>query len=235
MDETIPPNARELPSLAVRDELYEQYGRIGAAIASPVRLLLLSILSHGPRSVEELTRASGQQTANVSAHLKTLRLARLVRNERDGKYVIYSLSTPAAHRLVSSIRELAEETLPEVRELTARYYDASDGSVATIDVERLREDAEQGRVVLIDLREPSEYAAGRIPAARSIPFEELDEHLDELRAVEVPVYVYCRGKYCVRASLGTAKLRAAGIPARRLPYSIHAWTSRGESLEVDAS
>ena len=43
--------------------------------------------------------------------------------------------------------------------------------------------------VLLDVRQPQEYAAGHMPGARLIPIGELDGRLDELQP-EQPVIVY---------------------------------------------
>ena len=45
--------------------------------------------------------------------------------------------------------------------------------------------------VLIDVREPDEYAEGRIPGSRNIPLSELEERFDELGAKDAHLYVYC--------------------------------------------
>ena len=46
--------------------------------------------------------------------------------------------------------------------------------------------------VLIDVRDPSEFAQGAIPGARNIPLASLPAHVDELRRLEVPVILYCQ-------------------------------------------
>ncbi|BCJ88281.1 sulfurtransferase TusA family protein [Effusibacillus dendaii] len=47
--------------------------------------------------------------------------------------------------------------------------------------------------VIIDVREPAEYAFGHIPGARSIPFGRLEETIEELRALgETEIHVICR-------------------------------------------
>jgi DNA-binding transcriptional ArsR family regulator len=220
----------QLPTIEVRDEIYRQLSSIGSAMSSPVRLHLLSLLSHGRKSVAQLAEVSGQHVANVSAHLKVLREAHLVRSKRDGKYVFYSLATPLARELVGNLRTLAETAIPQVRELLRTYYHEDDESIARVSLEELKEQVESGEVVLVDLRPSDEFEQGHIPEARSVPFPELDKHIESLRNSEKPIYAYCRGRYCVRASQGTAKLREHGLPVQRLPFSIHAWTDKGWSL-----
>ena len=50
--------------------LFDAIAVMGKAFASPRRLELLDLLAQGPRSVEELARASGQSSANTSQHLQ---------------------------------------------------------------------------------------------------------------------------------------------------------------------
>ena len=50
--------------------LFEAIAVMGKAFASPRRLELLDLLAQGPRSVEELARASDQSSANTSQHLQ---------------------------------------------------------------------------------------------------------------------------------------------------------------------
>ena len=65
---------------------------MGKAFASPRRLELLDLLAQGPRTVDELARASKQSVANASQHLQALHAAGLVTRERDGTRVRYELA-----------------------------------------------------------------------------------------------------------------------------------------------
>jgi DNA-binding transcriptional ArsR family regulator len=59
------------------------------ALAHPVRLLLMTELLGGERSVEDLAAASGQSMSATSHNLRLLRAAKLVRTRRDGRSVLY--------------------------------------------------------------------------------------------------------------------------------------------------
>jgi rhodanese-related sulfurtransferase len=51
-----------------------------------------------------------------------------------------------------------------------------------------------GRVLVLDVRTPKEYASRRIPGARLIPFEELDRrYLEEVPDTMEKIFVYCMG------------------------------------------
>lgn len=64
--------------------LYEQFARIGKALANPARLELLDLLAQGERSVDELAGAAGMRVGNTSAQLQRLRGSGLVASRKDG-------------------------------------------------------------------------------------------------------------------------------------------------------
>lgn len=61
------------------------------ALADPERLRIIQCLQSGPKNVSALSQLLGADIANVSHHLGVLRNARLVRDEKHGKFVVYSL------------------------------------------------------------------------------------------------------------------------------------------------
>ena len=61
------------------------------ALATPSRLLILSTLHNGPRTVGELTAAVGMEQSAVSHQLRLLRNLGLVVGERQGRHIEYSL------------------------------------------------------------------------------------------------------------------------------------------------
>jgi DNA-binding transcriptional ArsR family regulator len=66
-----------------------------ASLASPERLRIMRLLRDGPRNVTELGALLGlppEKLVNVSHHLNVLRHAGLVRNEKRGRCVYYSLA-----------------------------------------------------------------------------------------------------------------------------------------------
>jgi len=46
--------------------------------------------------------------------------------------------------------------------------------------------------IILDVREPDEFAAGHVPGSRNIPHEEVTKHADELRKLKT-IYVHCMG------------------------------------------
>ena len=58
--------------------LFDEFGRIGKALASGRRIELLDVLANGERTVEAVAGEVGLSVANASQHLQILRRAGLV-------------------------------------------------------------------------------------------------------------------------------------------------------------
>jgi DNA-binding transcriptional ArsR family regulator len=62
------------------------------ALAAPERLKILCLLREGARNVTEIAEALGMALVNVSHHIAVLRHAGLVRKQKSGRFVYYSLA-----------------------------------------------------------------------------------------------------------------------------------------------
>jgi rhodanese-related sulfurtransferase len=81
--------------------------------------------------------------------------------------------------------------------------------------------------LVIDVREPEEYAAGHVPGARLVPMGSIPARLDELPA-EVPVYVICASG---NRSLSVAdQLAEQGIDAWSVAGGTSAWAEAGRPI-----
>lgn len=72
------------------------------ALADPARLQTLALLLPGEASVSRLAAAEGGRIGTVSARLRVLHDARLVRRRRDGRRVLYALADTHVLRLVQN-------------------------------------------------------------------------------------------------------------------------------------
>ncbi len=72
-------------------------------LAEPTRLQILQVLANGPQCVGDLVERLGAKQANVSKQLGILHDAKLVRRERDGLLVRYSVSEPLIYDLCSLV------------------------------------------------------------------------------------------------------------------------------------
>ena len=212
-----------MSSRAEKTALFEAIALMGKAFASATRLELLDLLAQGPRTVDDLARASDQSTANTSQHLQALHAAGLVTRTREGTSVRYGLAGDEVLELWLALRATSASRLAEV-ERAARDYLGED--VEAIGRDELRKRMRRGEVLLVDVRPGEEYEAGHIEGSRSIPIDELEEHLAELPA-DREVIAYCRGPFCAYAHEAVRRLRAAGHDAKRLEDGWPEWRLAG--------
>ncbi len=69
----------------------ERCARMLRALADAERLRIVQCLRGGPRNVGELAGLLGEEVVNVSHHLGVLRHAGVVRDEKQGRFVVYTL------------------------------------------------------------------------------------------------------------------------------------------------
>ncbi len=215
---------------AAKLELFEHFARVGKAVGSRPRLLLLDLLAQGEKTVERLAHQAGLTVGNTSAHLKGLRHAALVSTRKEGAHVFYRLAGPDVHEFVRSLQTLASGQLAEAREIIDEYFRDPD-VLEPIHSADLLERLGAGEVIVLDVRPPDEYAAGHIPGAISMPVGEIERRFTELPS-DGEVVVYCRGPYCGYAVHGVEVLRRLGYRARRLEDGIPDWTLRGLPVVV---
>jgi rhodanese-related sulfurtransferase len=214
----------------VKDGLYNQFSRIGKAVAHPKRIELLDLLCQGERSVEVLAQAAALSVTNASAHLKVLRQARLVETRREGTRVYYRLGSESVCDLFFSLRDLAAERYAEVEMMVRDYFEARD-QLEPVTRDELLARADDGSILVLDVRPPEEYAAGHIPGAISIPLAELEPRLADLPP-GAEIVAYCRGPYCVLAPQALGLLHRYGFTARRLQDGLPEWWRAGLPVEV---
>jgi rhodanese-related sulfurtransferase len=194
-----------------KNDLYQQFARVGKALSSPHRIEMIELLAQRERTVESLAEELGQTMGNASAHLQVLREARLV----DAR---------------KALRRVAETRLAEVDRLVQSYFgDRSDMDAIGFDElkARLKADA----VIVVDVRPAEEYAAGHIAGAISIPHDQLAERMRELPK-DKEIVAYCRGPYCVFADEAVAALSGKRRKARRLEAGFPEWKNAGLPVAV---
>ena len=85
-----------------------------------------------------------------------------------------------------------------------------------------------GAAYVLDVREPEEYRAARVPGAVLMPLRTVPEHLDQIPRTD-PVYVVCAvGSRSARA---TQWLRAQGVDAVNVAGGTQAWVESGRAYE----
>ncbi len=212
-----------------KKQLFEQFARLGKALASGHRLELLEFLAQGERTVEALAEVTGLSVANTSQHLQQLRQVGLVATRKQGLHVHYRLADADVSELLSVMQKIAEKQFAEVERIVRVYLTTKDGLDPISRADLLKRAAE-GDVTVLDVRPPEEYAAGHVPGALNIPVKELIAHLEALPQ-DQEVVAYCRGPYCVLAFEAVSQLRAHGFRARRLEEGFPEWKTAGLPVE----
>ena len=62
--------------------------------------------------------------------------------------------------------------------------------------------------LVLDVRTPQEFASGRVPGSKNIPFNEVEQHQKTLREYD-RIYIYCQAG--VRAQTAAAMLEKLGF------------------------
>jgi rhodanese-related sulfurtransferase len=96
--------------------------------------------------------------------------------------------------------------------------------------ERVVELQRDGSIQLIDIREPYEWEAGRVPGARFVTMGELSARADTIDR-ETPVVFYCR--VGGRSAMAAGAFRRAGYDAYTMTGGLVEWEAHGLPLEPD--
>lgn len=214
-----------------KDRLFEQFARIGKALASPKRLEIVDLLAQGERTVEEIASETAMPVANASQHLQALKGVRMVESRREGLYAYYRLADEGVFRTWQAVRALGETRLAEVDRVVETYLKDRD-TLEAVEATELMERLGDGSVVVLDVRPEEEYRAGHIPGALSVPVDALEAALQTLPR-DKKVVAYCRGPYCVFSDEVVRALSARGYQASRLADGFPEWRAAGYPVEPD--
>jgi rhodanese-related sulfurtransferase len=95
---------------------------------------------------------------------------------------------------------------------------------------QVKEALDKGDVLLIDVREPYEWEAGRIAGAMHIEIERLAARAEEVPS-ERPIVFQCR--LGVRSAMAMQAFRASGWDAYHMGGGIQRWVNEGLPIEPD--
>jgi rhodanese-related sulfurtransferase len=97
-------------------------------------------------------------------------------------------------------------------------------SILEIDVDDLHDRQREGEVVLVDVRQPDEFADGHVPGAVLIPLAELPERVDEL-PTGAPITLICHTGG--RSHRAAEMLSSQGFETINVVGGTLAWTEAG--------
>ena len=79
------------------------------ALSDPTRREILTLLRCGSKSAGEITEHFSITGAAISRHLSVLKDADLIRDQRDGKFIIYTLNTSVLEDVLFWVSNLKGE------------------------------------------------------------------------------------------------------------------------------
>ncbi|MHB8381520.1 MAG: ArsR/SmtB family transcription factor [Candidatus Binataceae bacterium] len=210
----------------------EQVANLARALGHPHRLLLLTLLAQGRRSVEALAEAAALKLGNTSQHLHRLQRAGLVISRKDAQRVFYQLSDEAVVNMITLLRQIGERNLAQMSRIEQKYFFEHD-RLAPISRDQLRRLMKTHSVTIIDVRPAEEFAAGHLPGALNLPIAELQRRLRKLPR-DKEIIAYCRGPYCLMSYEAVERLRLRGFKAIRLQDGFPEWKAAGLPVAAGA-
>jgi len=87
--------------------------QVCSALGDPKRILILYLLDDGPKCVNGLVEVMDVPQSTVSRHLKVLRDHRLVRTERQGTNIQYSLACDEIIQALELLRQINTQQVKE--------------------------------------------------------------------------------------------------------------------------
>ncbi len=105
-------------------------------------------------------------------------------------------------------------------------------TLGQMSVHRLHAQMATGDLVVLDVRQPSEWDQGHLPGARYLFLPEIPKRKSELDRSK-PLATYCGTGY--RASIAASLLKRAGFNVSNVPGSFTAWLAAGYDVKVPPS
>lgn len=207
--------------------VFEQLSKVGKAFSNHNRIELLELLAQGERTVDVLAKIAGLSVANTSQHLQLLRNAGLVTSIKKGQYVHYRLSHDSVMDILINLRVISEQQIGHMEKMLDETMPAHSGQTIIVaeDLEKIHRE-NQKEILVVDVRPETEYASGHIENAINIPFDELENRIEELPK-DKEIVAYCRGPYCLLARESVKKFTDQGYKARRLQEGYTQWKQAG--------
>jgi len=88
---------------------FRQASEVFKALSNPNRLLIVDALAKGERCVADLTARVGLDMSTVSNHLSVLRNVGILKDERRGTQIFYSLRKPCLLNVFCCLDEFHSE------------------------------------------------------------------------------------------------------------------------------
>lgn len=99
--------------------IYQLKAEMCAALASPIRLQILDLLSDGEKSSAELLEVLNIPKANLSQHLAVLKGAGIVHSRREGTYQYVSVALPQIKEACGIVQAILLDKIAKDEDLNA--------------------------------------------------------------------------------------------------------------------
>lgn len=99
----MPENKKELFS---NEEHLDNAIQCLKVLAHPLRLKILVLLMEGPTNVSALEKVLGSSQPNISQHLAIMRYRGMLKQDKKGNEVYYSIKNQRLHQMLMSIAGL---------------------------------------------------------------------------------------------------------------------------------
>ena len=89
--------------------VYELQAEVYKALSNPTRLMIISCLGEGEKTVSEVVECLGLSKSNVSQHLSYMKAIGLVCSRKEGRKVYYYVSDKRLLKAIESIKQVLFE------------------------------------------------------------------------------------------------------------------------------
>ena len=217
-----------MATTSIKEQVYQELSRVTHAISNAKRMEVIDVLSQKGYSVEELSKEIAMSVASTSQHLQVLKSVKLVETQRQGNFIIYSITDDSVLRLISAVKELGSRKIAEIDRLISDFK-SHKNILESITLADLQAKFKKEKILLIDVRPQEEYNAGHIANAISIPLEQLKKRLNKLPKNKTLV-AYCRGPLCVMSADAVKILNQKKIKAIRMEDGYVEWKLKQQGL-----
>jgi len=94
-------------------KIYALHADMCKVFTSPIRLEILDVLRDGKKSVSELVQLIGLNQSNISQHLQIMKDKNILRTEKKGNFVYYSIANPKISEAFGMMKEIIKDQLSE--------------------------------------------------------------------------------------------------------------------------
>jgi ArsR family transcriptional regulator len=98
-------------------KLCRMHAEMCKVFTSAVRVEILHILRNGKKTVGELVELTGLNQPNISQHLHVMKEKKIVKTQRLGNKVYYTLANPKTSKVVDLMVEILQDQMEETEKI----------------------------------------------------------------------------------------------------------------------